>query len=440
MLAVGAGRPDRRDLLALGLVLVGFAAGFLRARDRPAPVPFRVWRVSSPRGEEPRFQSRFVTTAKSVLTHAACLVELADGRVRAFWYSGSREGAPDVEVRTAVFDPGRGVWSRERTVASPQTTRPALLRYVRKVGNPTAIRTPDGALWLFYVTVSVGGWGGASITAISSRDEGETWGPARRLVSSPLFNVGTLVRGEPFLYADGTIGLPAYQNLLGTFGERLLLDRSGAVVDRQRLSVEGSGLQPVILVRSETEALSLMRHSGPEGPQRVIATTTRDAGRHWTSPRTLSLSNPDAALSGVVLPRGRVLVALNDVEVERDALSLVISDDGGDTWRTLCHLEDQVAARGQPVDDARYGRAVEALALATDSSVTDARAYVESSRRFMCWEPRCHFEFSYPFLLQTRRGEFHLVYTWNRSFIKHVEFNQAWLDERLSEVTGAPVH
>ncbi len=83
---------------------------------------------------------------------------------------------------------------------------------------------------------------------------------------------------------------------------------------------------------------------------------------------------------------------------------------------------------------------VEALARQTDARVTDARPWVVSSRRFMCWEPRCHFEFSYPFLLQTRRGEFHLVYTWNRSFIKHVEFNQAWLDERLSEVTGAALH
>jgi len=307
------------------------------------------------------------------------------------------------------------------------------------VGNPAAIRAADGTLWLFYVTVSVGGWAGGSITAITSHDEGETWGPARRLVSSPLLNVGTMVRGEPFLYSDGTVGLPAYQSLRGSVAEVLRLDLSGAVVDRQRLSIEGSGLQPVLLVRSATEALALMRHTGPEGPQRVIATSTRDAGAHWTASSMLPLSNPDSALSGAVLPDGRVLVALNDVEEERDALSLVVSGDGGVSWRTLRQLEDQRAARNQPVDDARYDRTVEALARATDARVTDAHAYVESSRRFMCWEPRCHFEFSYPFLLQTRRGEFHLVYTWNRSFIKHVEFDQAWLDGRLPEGRRAPV-
>ena len=31
------------------------------------------------------------------------------------------------------------------------------------------------------------------------------------------------------------------------------------------------------------------------------------------------------------------------------------------------------------------------------------------------------------------RGEFHVVYTWNRAFTKHVQFNQAWLDEELSD-------
>ena len=89
------------------------------------------------------------------------------------------------------------------------------------------------------------------------------------------------------------------------------------------------------------------------------------------------------------------------------------------------------------MDDRRYDRTVEALARATDPRVGDARDFTLSSRRFMCWEPRCHFEFSYPFLLQARSGEIHLVYTWNRAFTKHVTFNQAWLDEGLSH---APLH
>ena len=219
------------------------------------------------------------------------------------------------------------------------------------------------------------------------------------------------------------------------------MDRSGAVVDRQRLSAGGDSPQPVVLVRSDTAALALMRNSGGERPQRVGAATTSDAGQTWTPRHRLPLLNPDASLSGIVRPGGQIVVALNDVEVERDALSLVASDDGGATWRTLRRLEDQVAARTLPVDDARYDRTVAELARAADARVGDARPWVESSRRFMCWEPRCHFEFSYPFLIETRTGDFHLVYTWNRAFIKHVRFNRAWLEQDASgSFAHAPRH
>ncbi|HVO12125.1 MAG TPA: sialidase family protein [Vicinamibacteria bacterium] len=425
-------RPRRalggRDALVLALLAGAFTAGLWRTRERAGSSTFLLRPVAEPRGEAPRFETQFVSLRPKTLTHAACLVELGGGRVRAFWYVGSREGATDVEVHTAVFDPASGGWSDEKAVVGPAETQQALLRYVRKVGNPAAVRGRDGTLWLFYVTVAVGGWGGGSISVVTSPDDGETWSPPRRLVSSPFLNTGTLVRGEPFLYADGTVGLPAYQSLPRNLPLLLRVDRHGAVIDRQRLSDDPESPQPVVLLRGPTSALALTRSSGPE--QRVGAVSTLDAGRSWTPLRRLPLRNPDAALGGLVRPAGQILVALNDVELDRDALSLVASDDGGLTWRTVRRLEDETATRRLPVDDARYDRTVEALARATDARVQDARPWVVSSRRFMCWEPRCHFEFSYPFLLQTRAGEFHLVYTWNRAYLKHVRFNHAWLDEQ----------
>ena len=325
--------------------------------------------------------------------------------------------------------------ARSRT---PWSTERSLARYVRKVGNPTAIRAPDGTLWLFYVTVSFGGWSGSSIAAITSRDEGESWAPARRLIASPFLNLGTLVRSAPILYADGTIGLPVYQEFTGSFGELLRLDGSGAVVDRQRLSTAGACLQPLVLVKSSTEALALMRNSSPDRPRRVVANSTRDGGRRWTGQTQLPLSNPDAPMAGAVLPDGRILVVLNDVEVGRDVLSLAVSEDGGARWRVARRLEDQMSARGQTADDPRYDRTLAALARASDVRVTDARPWIESSRRFMSRAVRYHFEFSYPSLVQTRRGEFHVVYTWNGSFIKHVQFNRAWLDR--PDLPNAPLH
>jgi len=37
-------------------------------------------------------------------------------------------------------------------------------------------------------------------------------------------------------------------------------------------------------------------------------------------------------------------------------------------------------------------------------------------------------EFSYPFLVRTRAGEYHLIYTWQRRRMAHVRFNDAWLE------------
>jgi len=40
-----------------------------------------------------RFDAQFVSSAPGQAVHAASLVELRDGRLRAVWFSGSREGA-----------------------------------------------------------------------------------------------------------------------------------------------------------------------------------------------------------------------------------------------------------------------------------------------------------------------------------------------------------
>jgi hypothetical protein len=82
---------------------------------------------------------------------------------------------------------------------------------------------------------------------------------------------------------------------------------------------------------------------------------------------------------------------------------------------------------------------VETLARRTDATVAHASPYVRSSRRFMCWDARCHFEFSYPSLVRARGGEIHLLYTWNRAYIKHVRFDPAWLEERLANPSNAPL-
>jgi predicted neuraminidase len=421
----------------LGLIIVAFGTAFYKVAHHPTETAFQMPVIAQQANNiAPDFRTRFVSTQQNISTHAASLVELNDGRIRAFWFAGSREGAEDVEIRSAVFDPVKDAWGPEQGITNRADTQRALLRFVKKLGNPVAVRAPDGTLWLFYVTVSMGGWAGSSITAITSKDDGESWSPARRLITSPFINISTLVKGTPFLYSDGAIGLPVYHEFIGKFGELLRINSGGEIVDKQRLSSGKSTLQPVVLIKNPLQALVLMRRSG-SSPKRVITTTTNDAGQHWSMPTPTMLANPDAAITGAMLPEGKILVALNNLEDGRNALSLMISPDDGKHWKTIYQLEDQ---RSQAVDPANYGQTISALAKATDPSIATATDYAKSAQHNKCEGRSCGYEFSYPYLIQTHNGDFHLVYTWNRSFIKHVRFTRAWLEQRMKENADAASH
>ena len=435
-------RKNLHHLLVLGLVIVAFVAAFYKAAQRPSPALFKM-PVIMHKAEAAKidsaatgFHTHFVSTRQDIHTHAASLIELSDGRIRAFWFAGSREGAEDVEILSAVFDPAKDSWAPEHSVANREDTQRSLLRYVKKLGNPVAQRAPDGTLWLFYVTVSLGGWAGSSITAIKSIDDGVTWSPARRLITSPFTNISTLIKGTPFLYSDGTMGLPVYHEFIDKFGELLRIKNSGEIIDKYRLSSGNTTLQPVMLIKNPQQALVLMRYSGAS-PKRVIATDTGDAGQHWSLPAKTVLPNPDAAITGTVLPDGRMLVVLNDIEEGRDSLSLVVSADGGATWKKVYQLEDQ---RNQSSKPARYMQITAELAKATEPNITDASSYAKSAQKNKCEGQNCGYEFSYPYLIQTHNGDFHLVYTWNRSFIKHIRFTREWLDQRMVKTANAELH
>ena len=359
--------------------------------------------------------------------------------VRAFWFSGSREGAADVTINSAVFDPARDVWSEEKVVTGREDTQRGLNRYIAKVGNPVVARAANGELWLFYVTVSLGGWAGSSITLITSADDGEHWSAPRRLITSPFLNISTLVKGAPFFYADGTMGLPVYHEFVTKFAEILRLDQSGKVIDKQRLAAGSQGtLQPVVLVQSAQQALVLNRYAGKDAEKRVISIATSDGGWHWQTPQKSALRNPDAALTALVLDDGKLLAVLNDQEHGRESLSLQLSTDGGASWRELTRLEEMNGLRNAELPESACLGVVDSLLRSSDARLRKAEpeqmaAYVASARPQVLARGACHFEFSYPYMIQTRNGDIHLAYTWNRTFIKHVRIDPDWLKHRLQE-------
>src|SRR5512146_188294 len=457
---------------SLAIVLLAFVFGMHKAWQQPDPAfGFRLPTIDSPaqpvaenkppirkkgrrrfrRDEEPnvvtgRFSTHFVSSRQHAQTHASSLIELADGRIRAFWFSGSREGASDVTVNSAVFDPARGEWDAEQVVATRSSTQRALHRYVSKLGNPVAGRAVDGTLRLFFVTVSLGGWAGSSITTMTSSDEGETWSEPQRLITSPFINISTLVKGAPFLYAGGSMGVPVYHESFSKFAEILHLDQAGKVIDKQRLARAGQGtLQPVVLVKGPTQALVLTRYAGKDNPHLARSLTTEDGGEHWSAVETSSFPNPDAALSGTALPDGRLLAGLNHQEQGRDSLSLMLSADGGRKWKELHRLEEMRVVRDKKLDEKQCLHIVRGLLQNSDRRLAQASAttldeYVASAEARVRADGGCGFEFSYPYLIQARNGDFHLAYTWNRVFIKHVTFDQVWLNRHLKRDADATRH
>ncbi len=429
-----------RSLMLL-TILIAFGAAFYKAAHFPSPSNFQKSGIAADSSSPPRFESHFASSKLFTQVHAASSVELKDGRIRAFWFSGSREGAKDVAIHTAVFDPTKSQWGTEEVLMTRERTQSALHRYVSKLGNPVVGRAADGTLRMYYVTVSLGGWAGSSITTITSNDEGATWSEPRRLVTSPFINISTLVKGTPFLYSDGSMGLPVYHEFISKFGEILRIDKNGLVLDLQRLAAGGQGtLQPVVLIEGTQKTTVLMRYAGAAEPHRVVTVTTKDAGRHWSNPEKSTLRNPDSAVTGVVLPDGRILAVLNELEHGREALSLMLTADGGNTWHEVQRLEDQLISNTQ-LDEAHFMNITQTLVKQSDSGVKQHLAeYVESAKRTVCSNGQCGYEFSYPYLIQTQHGDFHLLYTWNRTFIKHLWFDQAWLDQRIQKSSHDALH
>jgi predicted neuraminidase len=337
----------------------------------------------------PLFHARFVSHGKTQSVHSAAAVQISGGRLRAFWYGGSHEHAKDVAIYTAIFDPEKGLWGPEKVLVTAEDTQKHLNRYIKQLGNVVVVTDRIGQLWLFYVSVSVGRWSGSAINVMISTDDGESWSSPRRLIASPFLNLSTLVKGPPLLLEDGTIGLPVYHELIGRFGELLRLDRAGRVIQKTRLSWGTSSLQPVIIPRTTMDAIGLMRYSGPT-PRRILSLHTTDGGFRWSPPVKSDLPNPNSAIAGIRLDNDGLLLVFNDSEKARDDLALAYRQRGDNTWRTIHHFEKEKTGPDGGTD-----------------------------------------EFSYPWLFRTDNGDFHLLYTWHRTHIKHIHFNEAWLLQKL---------
>lgn len=383
---------NRTTLLVCLVVCAVYA---LAAWTRPAvfgrfvPPPFDLRAETAAGGDAaPFFSGEVLPAARpSDTAHVASVCELSGGALMAVWYAGSKELARDVAVYGCVKGPGDGQWGRPQKLVDARSASAELKRAVRKVGNPLVWSDAGDRVYLLYVS-AIGGWSSSSLNLKTSKDGGKTWSPSVRLTLSPFLNLSELVRNRPLPLSGGGFMVPIYNESIGKFPEMLwLLPNPGAPsgFDTVKSRIDGSRgfLQPSVVPLDSNSAVALLRNSVKPV---VGRSASIDAGLTWSAPEFTGLPNPNAGICVVRIPGDRLLMVFNDNNIrqgERDNLRLAVSDLRGMNWTRIATLED---APGQ--------------------------------------------SFAYPYIVQTRDGLFHVVYSYNLHRIKHVSFNGAWIEER----------
>lgn len=300
--------------------------------------------------------------------HAATLEELPDGTLLCAWYAGSYEKHPDVVIQMARKAPGSGEWSAPEVIQNTPG---------HSEGNPVLFYSPDGLLWLFYVTMYGNRWDECLVKYRRSADEGRTW-DTPVLLHEPL---GWMTKNKPVVY-NGEILLPLYDEARWTSHVLISPDRGRTWEKSNDVSNPGGNLQPTLMPLSDGRILMHLRDHSGHGI--VRKSYSSDGGRTWTDPAELTdLPNPDSGTDGVTLRSWNLAFAYNPTAKGRSPLSVAFSEDDGETWP---HRKD----------------------LETDPA-----------------------EFSYPAIMQGRDGRIHLAYTHQRTRIQHAEFDEEWLKDGL---------
>jgi predicted neuraminidase len=313
--------------------------------------------------------------------HSGALAHLSDQSVLAAWFGGTREGAKDVQIFLSRLRPGETKWSTPVVIASREQTAGDLERYISKLGNPILFTDSRRRVWLFYVSVSFGGWSGSSINVRFSDDDGQSWSNATRLVTSPFLNVSTLVKGAPIECESGHIMLPVYHEFIKKFGEVLLLNRDGTLISKTRLTAVQGAIQPWIVPLDNRRARAFYRQSGHANDV-VLTSLLPDLFTGKCDALELTaVPNPDSAIAVIRRHNGEFLMACNPIEKGRHRLALATSRDG-QSWEIVREIE-QSASSG---------------------------------------------EYSYPYLIRGTDERYHLIYTWNRTRMRYMAFDEKWLE------------
>lgn len=308
--------------------------------------------------------------APTAASHAGTLVDTPHGLVAA-WFGGKQERDPSVGIWLARRD-ATG-WTPPREVATGIQADGSRL----PTWNPVLFRSRAGSLMLFYKAgPDPQHWWGMVMT---SRDDGAHWSAPRALPPGILGPI----KNKPVQLADGSIVSPSSTEQGAWHIHMERTDDEGRTWQREP-DVASAGIdaiQPSLLVHGD----GTLQAIGRTKQGHLFDTRSHDGGRQWSPLRLLDIDNPNSGIDAVALADGRYLLVYNPTL------------PGKDWWD---------------------GRGTLAVALSADG---------QHWTRVLTLEDHPGKEYSYPAIIQSADGRVHVLYTWERSHMRHVVIDPARL-------------
>ena len=347
--------------------------------------------------------------------HTANAVELHDGRVFVVWSAGQFEDSEDMVIAGAVMNRD-GTWDE---------TQVALDRFEMDGETwipwcPTVLAADDGSVHVFcmgnarsdYVfvpeprsTVRAGfqmGDDGKNGLFHARLGDDLRCEEVRRLLPG---ETGFNVQGTPLHLQGGGWAVP-YDSIPDSHSRFVVLDEEiDSYEKRGDIFCPPQSMEPSVVQCADGRVICYVRFhtpdwnwgravDGKEVQGHIWRTESEDECRTFSEPVATNLRNPSSGIDIALSSRSeRLLLIFNDSYALRLPLCVGISDDLGRTFR----VRDIETGLGEPV----YGWP------------------------FANYEYNCH---AYPKLLQTSNGIWHAFYTYRYDCIKHVWFDEDWLE------------
>lgn len=303
--------------------------------------------------------------------HASTIESTPTGLVAA-WFGGTHEKNPDVGIWVSRKVDGK--WTHPIEVVNGVESEEK--RY--PCWNPVLFQLTNGPLVLFYkVGPTPQSWWGMRM---HSKDGGKTWSKPLKLGKDK--SIGHLigpVKNPPIQLDDGSLLCPSsteHHNWRVHFERSTDNGKSWEVIGPIHDGEQFNAIQPSILQYKDGSMQVLCRTQESV----LVQSWSEDGGKTWSTPTPTSLPNPNAGTDATTLQDGRQILVYNHTvrrgsfPANRNMLNIAMSTDGKD-WKTVLTLE------------------------------------------------RDKGEYSYPTVIQDDDGVVHVVYTWRRETVKHVEID-----------------